>query len=131
MKKHIKSAFLLAMMTVMYSFQLSAQSMDQFSIALKSGNASELAKYFQSNVELNTTGSSNSFSKTQAEQVLTNFFRSKSVKSFSIVHQGTSPEGSKYMIGNMATTGGNYRVYLYAKQSGSALGIQEIRFEEQ
>lgn len=131
MKKHIKSAFFLILMTVIYSFQLSAQTMDQFTIALKSGNASELAKSFQSNIELNTSGSSNSFSKTQAEQVLTNFFRNKSVKSFSVVHQGTSPEGSKYMIGNMTTSGGNYRVYLYAKQSGSALNIQEIRFEEQ
>lgn len=108
-----------------------AQSFAAISNAIKQGNASALAANFQSNVEITIKDASNSYSKSQAEMVLKNFFSSNQPRSFAIAHEGTSPEGSKYFIGNLSTSGGNYRVYVYAKSVSGAFSIQEIRIEAQ
>jgi hypothetical protein len=107
------------------------QSFDNIANAIKNGNASSLAVGFQGNVEITIKDAGNSYSKNQAEMVLKNFFATHQPKSFAIVHQGTSPEGAKYFIGNLSTSTGNYRTYVYAKTTAAALVIQEIRFEEQ
>jgi len=131
--KKIFSKIALFIFCVVFSFNLSlkAQNFDNLSNALRTGNSSSLAASFQSNVEITIKDAGNSYSKSQAEMVLKNFFSSHPPKGFSIAHEGTSPEGSKYFIGNLSTSTGNYRTYVYAKASNGALSIQEIRFEEQ
>lgn len=119
-------AFLFVMNSGVY-----AQSFDNIAGHIKSGNASALAASFQGNVEITIKDAGNSYSKSQAEMVLKNFFSTHQPKSFAIAHQGTSPEGSKYFIGNLSTSTGNYRTYVYAKTASGVLVIQEIRFEEQ
>ncbi|MFN8277687.1 MAG: DUF4783 domain-containing protein [Chitinophagales bacterium] len=109
----------------------SAQSFDNIAEAIRTGNASALSEYFQGNVEINVKSAQNSYSKSQATVVLQNFFASHQPRSFAIAHQGASPEGSKYFIGNLSTSAGNFRAYVYAKQNGGTFVIQEIRFEEQ
>lgn len=108
---------------------LMAQNFDNIAASIRSGNASALAANFSGNVEITVKDAGNSYSKSQAEMVLKNFFGSHQPKSFTVAHQGTSPEGSKYFIGNLNTSSGNYRVFvLFSKAAGA---IQEIRFEEQ
>ena len=133
MKMKIKYSFLVLsfLLTLGFSSNLKAQNLDQVANYIKAGNASELSKFFESNVEISLKESGNSYSKAQAEQVLVNFFSKNSPKGFTVVHQGISPEGSKYIIGNLVTTGGNYRVYLYAKPTGNSIVIREMRFETQ
>ncbi len=108
-----------------------AQSFYGIISAIKSGNASALSQNFQGNVEITIKNSEASYSKAQAEQVLRSFFSSNKPSGFTIAHQGTSPEGSKYFIGTLSTSSGNYRTYVYAKSSGGGFSIQEIRFEAQ
>ena len=135
MKNNKKNAlyqlFLAIVLLISSSSFLQAQSFDNIADAIRSGNAASLASHFQGNVEISVKESQNSYSKSQAEVVLRNFFGSHSPKSFAIAHQGSSPEGSKYFIGNLATNAGNYRTYVYAKLNGGNYSIQEIRFEEQ
>ena len=108
---------------------LMAQNFDNIAANIRSGNPSALAANFSGNVEITVKDAGNSYSKSQAEMVLKNFFGSHQPKSFTVAHQGTSPEGSKYFIGNLSTSSGNYRVFvLFSKAAGA---IQEIRFEEQ
>src|SRR3954470_13511565 len=115
----------LIILSLALNMVLSAQSIDNISSAIKSGNASALAASFQGNVEITIKDAGNSYSKNQAEMVLKNFFGAHQPKSFAIVHQGTSPEGSKYFIGTLGTSTGNYRTYVYAKASAAAMVIQE------
>ncbi|MDB5284280.1 MAG: hypothetical protein JWO06_3355 [Bacteroidota bacterium] len=114
-----------------FSFTASAQNFDNIAASFKAGDASGLAKHFEGNVEITIKNAGTSYSKSQAEMVLKSFFTSHQPKTFAIAHQGTSPEGSKYFIGNMSTSTGNYRTYVYAKATNGNLVIQEIRFEEQ
>ena len=131
MRAIIKSILTLIIFACLSMTQARAQGFDNIASAIRSGDASSLAKYFEGNVEINIKDAQNSYSKSQAEVVLKNFFSSHSPKSFTVAHQGASPEGSKYFIGNLSTAAGTYRTYVYAKQSGTNYVIQEIRFEEQ
>jgi len=131
MKTLLKSVFLILIALVIFSQKIAAQGFENIANAIKAGDAVTLAKYFEGNVEISLKDAQNSYSKSQAEVVLKNFFSTHSPKSFSIAHQGTSPEGSKYFIGNLATGSGTYRTYVYAKQVGGTFQIQEIRFEDQ
>jgi len=107
-----------------------AQSFDNIANAIKNGNSAELAGSFVGNVEITIKSNSGSYSKSQAEMVLKSFFSENKPSGFSISHQGTSPEGSRYFIGSLTTSSGTFRTYVYAKATGNTLVIQEIRFED-
>ncbi|HWB64684.1 MAG TPA: DUF4783 domain-containing protein, partial [Chitinophagales bacterium] len=86
--------------------------------------------HFEGNVEITIKSGGVSYSKSQAEQILKNFFDTHKPKSFTITHQGTSPEGSKFFIGTLVTASGSYKTYVYAKVINGALAVQEIRLQE-
>jgi hypothetical protein len=109
----------------------SAQSFDDIAESIRKGNAPGLSKYFAANVEINIKDAQNSYSKSQGEAVLKNFFGAHIPKTFTIVHQGQSPEGAKYFIGTLCTSAGTFRTYVYAKQASAGFVIQEVRFEAQ
>jgi hypothetical protein len=111
--------------------QSHAQSFDNIESAIKSGDVSTLSKYFEGNVEIHIKDAQNSYSKSQAEAVLKNFFNTHTPRSFAVQHRGESPGGAKYFMGSLSTTAGSYRTYVYAKPVNGAFAIQEIRFEEQ
>ena len=96
--------------------------------ALKNGNAAEIARYFDNTVEITLPGKSNSYSKSQGELILSDFFSTNSVKSFSIIHQGENA-GSQYCIGTLVTKTASFRTTIYMKQKGDKQTLQEIRFE--
>ena len=97
--------------------------------AIKSGNATEVSKYFDNTVELTIAGKSNTYSKSQGETVLRDFFTNNPVKSFTVVHQGESG-GAQFCIGTLITSNGNYRTTLNLKQKGDKQSLQEIKFEK-
>ncbi|MEO5941799.1 MAG: DUF4783 domain-containing protein [Ferruginibacter sp.] len=96
--------------------------------ALKAGNASEIAKYFDNTVEITLPEKSNSYSKGQGELILRDFFNTNAVKGFTIIHQGENA-GSQYCIGTLITKSGSFRTTIYMKQKGDKQIVQEIRFE--
>ena len=101
---------------------------DDVIAALKTGNASAVAKYFDNNVDISMPDKSNSYSKSQAELVLKDFFSSNPVKSFEIIHKGENA-GSQYCIGTLQTKTGAYRTTVFMKQKGDMQVLQELRFE--
>ncbi len=104
--------------------------LDDISLAIRSGNAREVAKYFDTSVEVTIHNESKVYSKSQAEMVLKDFFTKNPVTSFNIIHKGSSNEGSQYGIGTLITGGGSFRTYVYIKQKGDAFFVQEMRFEK-
>jgi hypothetical protein len=103
-------------------------SIDEVLAALKAGNASQLAKYFDSRVDISLPNRSDNFSKNQAEMILKDFFASNEVKNFVVKHKGENA-GSQFCIGLLQTRNGNFRVKLYMKQKGSQQVVQEIAFQ--
>lgn len=131
MRAFAKSVVMTLFMFLMTTGHASAQGFDDIAADIRKGDATSLSKYFGGNVEISIKDAQNSYSKSQAEAVLKNFFGTHAPKSFTIVHQGQSPEGAKYFIGTLSTSAGTYRTYVYAKQVNATFVIQEIRFEGQ
>jgi hypothetical protein len=96
--------------------------------AVKSGNATMVAKFFDNSVEISMPDKSNSYSKSQAEQVLQDFFNLNPVKGFEIIHKGGN-EGSQFCIGTLLTRNGSFRTTIFMKQKGDRQVVQELRFE--
>ena len=98
--------------------------------ALKTGNAAQIAKYFDNTVEITLPSKSNSYSKSQAEVILKDFFATSGVKGFKTLHKGDNA-GSQFCIGTLQTNSAMYRTTIYMKQKGDKQVLQEIRFENQ
>jgi hypothetical protein len=104
-------------------------SVDEVESAIKNGNASQLSKYFDNTIEITLTDKSNTYSKSQAELVLKDFFNNNVVRGFEIVHKGNNA-GAQFIIGTLETKNGEYRTTIYMKQKGDKQLLQELRFEK-
>jgi hypothetical protein len=113
---------------------ISLQAQDQtkipagISIAFKAGNAAELSKYFNSNVELLLLDKEDFYKKNVAEAILKDFFAEYKTKDFVIRHQGGIND-TQYAIGNLKTEKGNFRVHFLLKKVDQELLIHQIRIE--
>ncbi|MBN2348440.1 MAG: DUF4783 domain-containing protein [Bacteroidales bacterium] len=96
--------------------------------AIKSGNAKELAVYFNSSIELTLLSKEDIYSKEQAELILKNFFQTHVPNSFTLLHEG-GKESSKYAIGKLKTSKGNFRVTILLKSQNNKLYIHQLRIE--
>ncbi|MDP4188383.1 MAG: DUF4783 domain-containing protein [Bacteroidota bacterium] len=96
--------------------------------AFKSGNAKELAVYFNSNIEMSVLDDENIYSRAHAEQLIKEFFAKYPPRNFIILHEG-GKEGSKYAIGNLITTNGIFRVYFLLKEREGNPLIHQLRIE--
>lgn len=97
--------------------------------SIKQGDVSALSRYLDNTVEINISGKSNSYSKSQAEIILKDFFAKNQVKSFELIHQGEGGGGSRFGIGNMGTSGGAYRTSFFLQKKGGSMVLNELRFE--
>ena len=84
--------------------------------ALNVGSSKELVKYLDKNTDLDFEGNKSTYSKTQAEEVLKDFFQNYPPTNFQIVHQGASRGGSPYVIGEYSHKSGSFRVWIRLKQ---------------
>src|SRR5205823_1385917 len=100
----MKTIFILAFGTLLLSSFISI-SIDEVISAMKTGNANQLSKYFDNTVEITLPDKSNSYSKSQAELVLKDFFNTSMVKDFEVLHKGDNA-GSQYCIGTLQTRNG-------------------------
>ena len=98
--------------------------------ALASGNADVLGQYFDQNVEISIADQEDVYAKSQAIATVKSFFAQNAPKGFQQMHQGASKgSDAHYCIGNLTTSSGTYRVYLYAKNTDGKFLIQELRFD--
>ena len=118
---------LFSILAIVSSFSIFS-GIDEIISALKTGNATEIAKSFDNTVEITLPDKSNSYSKSQAEVILRDFFNNNPVKSFTILHKGENG-GSQYCIGTLITKNGSYRTTVFMKQKDNKQTLQEIRFE--
>lgn len=114
---------------LLFVFQASAQT-DNIINALRSGNATEFAKWADDNIEIALPSKSDSYSRSQAVVILQDFFSNNGVKGFDVKFKGENG-GSQFCIGTLQTRSGNYRTtFFLANRNGKQL-VREIRFQNQ
>lgn len=107
-----------------------AQIPDEIVTSIQSGNDATLASFFNENVELVVQTHDDVYSKSQAQQIVADFFKSNKPKQFSIIHQG-GKEGARYAIGSLIANTGTFRVYFLLKNKNNNSYIHQLRIEKQ
>ena len=132
--KILRSILPFTMLTLLTFFMMTgtvrAQDVNsKITAAIKSSNATELAKYFNNSIDLTIHDSEGTYSKVQAEQIIKSFFVKYPPVSFTINHQGKSNDGSVYAIGTYKSKTLTFRTYYLAKPIGGQLLIHQLKFE--
>ena len=104
-----------------------AKSMDRIRFT---GDSKTLSEYFNQNVEMVVLENDNVYSKAQAQQIVSKFFSNNPPESFNVIHQG-GKEGAQYVIGNLVTGNGTFRVYFLLKKNAGKDYIHQLRIEAQ
>ncbi len=100
-------------------------------LTFKEGDAKEATRYLNEIVELSINGEKGSYSKTQVEFILKDFFKNNPPTDFKKIHQGASKEGLTYMIGKYMYDGGSYRVYIVVKVFKGNYLVDTIDFSKE
>ena len=114
---------------VLLFFLSSFVSVDEVVSAIKNGNASQLSKFFDNTIEITVSDKRNTYSKSQAELVVKDFFDNNVVKGFEVLHKGDNA-AAQFIVGTLQTKNGEYRTTIYMKQKGDKQLLQELRFEK-
>lgn len=96
--------------------------------AMKTGNAANLSKHFNSSVEITLPSTDKTYSSTQANFVMKEFFSKYPPKGFSIIHKGESGS-THYATGTYNSSKGNFDTNIFVKKVGEKFLITQIRLE--
>jgi hypothetical protein len=107
-----------------------AQIPDEIILSIQNGNDAALAEFFNENVELVVQTHDDVYSKSQAQQIVAEFFKSNKPKQFSIIHQG-GKDSPRYAIGSLTTATGTFRVYFLLKNKNNKFYIHQLKIEKQ
>lgn len=109
------------------SFRSSA-GIDDIALAMRSGNIGQISRYLDNRVDISLPEKSDTYSKSQAEMIIRDFFATNVVKNFLVKRKGENG-GSEYCVGVLQTRNGDYRTTLFMKQKGDKQLLQELRFQ--
>ncbi|MCK9180475.1 MAG: DUF4783 domain-containing protein [Bacteroides sp.] len=108
---------------------LLAQPSNQITQALSKGDINTLSQFLGDEVALTINKESKELSKKETTEELVAFFSKNKVVSFEMKHQGDR-NGSAYIMGELTTSNGAFRVNCFLKKSDKGLYIHRIRIEE-
>jgi len=125
--KRLTGWFLALTAVILVSYR-SFDNMDAVVMAIRAGNVSRLSPFFDSRVDISLPDKSDTYSRSQAEMVIGDFFNTNVVQNFKITQQGESGD-IFFCTGLLMTRSGNFRTTLFFKQKGDRQYLQEIRFQ--
>lgn len=99
--------------------------------AISNGSARDMAAFFGQNVDLYLPRAIGTFSKSQSEIILREFFNRNRPKSYTVVNQGVSGDGSVFVIGRFtARSGQTYRSYFLLKHVSQSYLLHHVQFDQ-
>ena len=127
MKKIIFLSFILFL-----SISIHGQEKESKSIAesLKVGDVAKISEYFPSSLDMTISQTEDVFSKAQATQILSQFFKTHKPSDFIVKHKGSSKGGDFYEIGTLKTMNGEFRVTFFLKKDGDKIFIKRLKIED-
>lgn len=128
MKKELLFFTLFLLFGSMTVFSASNEVPNEVIDALNKGNASVISSYLNDNVELYIDNKNDIFSRQQASQIISDFFRKNAVKDFTVIHKGEK-EATCFVIGTLKTSNASFRVYILTRKNGNKDVIQQFRIE--
>jgi hypothetical protein len=99
--------------------------------ALASGDARSLAHHFSSMVDLGLPEKDDTYSKSQGEIIMRDFFKKCPAESFNVVKKGKISENSHFAICSYRTKDKSYQVSVHLQAEKQTFLITKIKFENQ
>ena len=128
-QKSIIRSLLLVLLALILQTPANAQSnCEHMATALGSGNVAGISRYLGPSVVLNITGTQATYSKSQAEMILREFFSKNTPKAYKTNMKKESPNGG-YVIGTLTTSGGTFQTYFALRRENGTPVLQELRIE--
>jgi Domain of unknown function (DUF4783) len=126
--KNIAGLAILTLSLVLVSFRSPTYSIDAVAVAFRSGDVDQLSPYLDYRVDISLPEKTDTYSKSQAEMIIRDFFDNNGVRNFQVKQKGENG-GSEFCFGVLQTRNGNYKTSLFMKQKGDKQFLQEIRFQ--
>ena len=99
--------------------------------ALRAGDASGVSRYFGPSVDITMHHTTSTYSKTQGELVLRDFFSKNEVRNFEMQHaEQSGGRPLAFAIGYLQTSNGKYKVLMWLRPRDGGYVLKEIRFEK-
>ncbi|HIZ86939.1 MAG TPA: DUF4783 domain-containing protein [Candidatus Coprenecus pullistercoris] len=97
---------------------------------MQKGDAECLAAWFADNLQVDVMGTVSNCSRSQARQIIRNFFTNYTPRCFEIVYKsGSYP--MEYAVGNLDSGGNMFTVTILVKTNDSGNYIEQLRIEKQ
>jgi len=101
----------------------------QFAELIGKGNIHELAKSFAPTIDITLADATNTYSKAQAELVLTQFFTQNKPLSSKMLHKVNSGNNFEFGVVIINTDKGIYRASFTLKNTNGSMQLIELRVE--
>lgn len=98
--------------------------------AMSDGNSKSLAAYFNTIVELVLPDHENTYSASQAEMIMRDFFKKYPPNSCAIVQKGTTGSTSSFAICDYTSGRLLFQLYIHLQQEKGKFLIRKIKFDE-
>lgn len=100
--------------------------------AISKANATQLSSSFGNSIDLSLPSNDGTFSRTQAEMILKEFFKKNPPKTFTIKQQGASNDGARFTIATYVSQNNSvYRTYFLVKKVDGSHQLQLLQFEQE
>ncbi len=126
--KNLTGLAIVAIALVLGSFKSPSFEIDTVVGAFRTGNVDQIVPYLDYRVDISLPEKTDTYSKSQAEMIIRDFFENNGVRNFQVKQKGEN-SGSEFCIGVLQTRNGNYQTCLFMKQKGDKQFLQEIRFQ--
>lgn len=131
----MKNIYKRVLITILLAFTMPAfvqaqEPLQEVVQYIRGGNVTGMARYFDKMVGININNNQASYSSSQAEIILKDFFSKNVVKDFNVAQGGNSGTTSQYAIGDLYTSSGLYQLYVVIKMTENKFLIKELRFEK-
>lgn len=113
------------------TFNLSAQNLDQLYRAIGVGDVETIYSFMDSRIDLCLYDEQVVVRKEEAKQKITHFFNQVKPVKYTPKHSGVSKDSnSGFYIGELQTSKGMLRVYIYLSNKDGGSKLKELRFNK-
>lgn len=126
MKKWMTIIIVLFFTQLSFSQEKESQEIAGF---FKVGSVSGISSFFPESLDMTILETEDVYSKAQATQIITQFFKTNKPTDFVVKHKGSSKGGDYYQIGTLKTSNGTYQVTYFLKNDQNKVYIKRLKIE--
>jgi len=94
------------------------------------GDGMSLAAHMNSEIDISINDERSTLDRNEGGKRLVEFFQQNPIKSFDVVHKGTSKSGVVYLIGQLESEKSSFRMTMYIRGEDDHHHIESIEIEE-